>query len=727
MAKPRRNETPAEPRSGFGCFVPFILLMLVVAGAYGAVMGAAIHVFNDAEGKIEALAEFRPNVGSKAVARDGTLLAEFAIEERQVVPLHHIPLHVQKAFIATEDHVFYDHLGVPFHAYPKILYRYLRGGELRGGSGITQQVVRNVDPLDIGFERSVRRKLREAIVALQVERRFTKDEILEIYLNQIFLGISAYGVEAAARQYFGKPAQALTLSEAALLAGLTRSPNANEPINNPRNALTRRDIVLNQMVERDFISQAEADRARAERVIEAVARRDARAAELAPARLRQNWRAPYYVAAVRSELLNRFTNTALVPPSAAGGSEADQRDALFTEGFEVVTALDPRLQAAAEDTLFAALDAFDARKRADLERAGRADEFVPVSGALVCIDNRPGQEGLVRALVGGRDFLRDEYSTATQARRQPGSSVKPFVWAAAIGSGLSPSTIVVDSPLQRVGGGGSIWAPQNFDGKFHGPVPIRYALEKSFNIVAIKLAERVGMPLVRSYMQSCGIRSPIDDVVGLTIALGTPEITVLEQAVAYSTFANLGVHYDPVLIAQINDRDGVPRFDYRTQRRHKQAIDPKVAYVVTHMLEGVCTPEAGYYPTGHRTSRLDRPRAGKTGTTNNSRNVWFCGYTPQFTAVVWVGYRDNRPLGHGTEYTGGRLACPIWTDFMIAAHEGLPAEEFEVPEGIEFHNIDRFTGVAGGNYREAYIAGTRPPQPAPSDPDRDAGLLLGEL
>lgn len=671
--------------------------MLVLGSLWGAAMGVFVWVLEDAKTTITALEGFRPKVGSKVYSWDGEPLGEFSIEKRQLVALNEIPLHVQKAFVATEDDRFFDHKGVRPDAIVSAVVYAVQTGNTRGGSTITQQVVRNVEPLAVGLERSIQRKIREAIVALQVERQFTKDEILELYLNQIFLGISAYGVEAAARQYFGKTCRDLTLGEAAMLAGLARAPNRNQPFHSLSNAAARRNIVLGQMLEKGFISREEYEAAAAEDLAEQIITPE-RQAELRRAGkgiwAENKFNAPYFVEEVRRFARARY----------------DTQE-VFEEGLEIRTTLDMRLQRAAEEALLPALEEFDARKLASLQRQGRESEFAPVSGALVCIDNRPPYQGFIRAMVGGRDFDKEKYNTVTQARRQPGSSVKPFVWAAAIASGYTPSTIMVDEPFVRLDGAGKPWRPQNFSGTFLGPIPLRQALEQSVNIISVKLVEQLGMPLVRSYLQRCGVNTPIDDVVGLTIGLGTFSVTVLEQAVAYSCFANGGVRYDPVMVTEIRNRDGITLYDYSGYVRREQALDPKVAYVITHLLQGACTPDhrRHYYPTGHRTAALGRPRAGKTGTTNSSRDVWFCGFTPNFTTVVWIGYRDNRPLGQGREYTGGALASPVWTRFMAVAEEGLPVRDFDVPYGITFYNIDRLTGVQGGDYQEAYITGFPPP------------------
>ncbi len=695
MAEQTQEAKPV--RRNRGCGMVFFSIMLVVGTAWGACLGFFVSVLDDAKATISTLEDFRPKIGSKVYTSDGELLGEFTIEQRQTIPLAEIPLHVQMAFVATEDDKFYEHRGVRPDAIINAALYIWRTGRTRGGSTVTQQVVRNVETLNVGLERTLLRKLREAIVALQVEQKFTKDEILELYLNQIFLGISAHGVEAAAHQYFAKDCQDLTLGEAATLAGLTRAPNPNNPIHHFDNALTRRGIVLDQMLENGFIDEQAHAAGMAEDLDASLVTPEERA-ELR-AKGHEVWtpnrfKAPYFVEEIRKFILAKYDT-----------------EQVFEDGLAIHTTLDMRLQRLAEKALLGALEAFDEKKVASLVRQGKEDEFAPVSGALVCIDNRAPYQGYVRAMVGGRDFQKEKYNTVTQALRQPGSSVKPFVWAAAIASGRTPSTVIDDAPFERLAGNGKIWRPKNFDGKFGGPMPIRRALEKSVNIVSVKLVEQLGPSLVRSYLKSCGHTEHIDSSGGLTIALGTPSLKVIDHCVAYSCFAHNGLRYDPLMVTEIMNRDGIKRFDGTRFRSPEQAMDEKVAFVVNHMLRGVCTPDfgAGFYPTGWRTHVLERPCGGKTGTTNSSRDVWFCGFTADFTCIVWIGYRDNRPLGKGKDYTGGRLACPVWVEFMQGAEEGLPVRDFEEPHGIDFYLIDRFSGVAGGKYEEAYVQGTAPP------------------
>lgn len=680
-----------------GCAGLFFFLMLVMGSLWGAGLGVFVWVLEDAKTTIQALEEFRPNIGSRVYSSDGELLGQFTIEERQLVPLNEMPLHLVKAFLATEDHPFYEHKGVRPDAILNAAFQGLKSGHFRGASTITQQVVRNIKDLSVGTEYSLKRKIREAITALQVEREFTKDEILELYLNQIFLGISAYGVEAASRQYFSKSCRELTIGESAMLAGLTRAPNIQEPIHNIENAHARRDIVLAQMLENEFITEGEYQAALQEDLDASVITpeerlelEDERKGAWTPAK----FKAPYFVEEVRKSIYEKY-----------------DKEEVLEQGMEIHTTVDMHMQRAAESALLTALQDFDDRKLKWLTKMGRENEFVPVSGALVCLDNREGYQGWVRAMVGGRDFDTIKFNSATQAERLIGSSIKPFVWAAAVAEGMTPSTVIVDEPFQRQDALGRVWRPKNFDGKFHGPMPIRHALERSINIVSIKLVERMGVPVVRSYLQSCGIET---DVQGLTIALGTPQVTPLELCAAYSTFANGGKLYRPVMITEIKDRDGNTR-DRQEAAAPEIAMRADVAYVVNHMLQGVATPATGgWQPTAWRTHVINRPRGGKTGTTNDSRDAWFSGFTRDFTCVVWLGYADNRPLGQGRDseghtFTGGHQAAPVWIDFMKVAEEGLPVRDFEVPDNIEFYSINRLTGVLGGNYKEAYLKDGPPP------------------
>ncbi|MBI5095720.1 MAG: PBP1A family penicillin-binding protein [Candidatus Hydrogenedentes bacterium] len=705
---PTPDSDTAKPRRPRGCGGIFLFFMVFIGALWGMSLGGFVALLDRTQTTIEGLDEWRPKVGSKVYSDDGEVLAEFTTSNRQLVPLSEIPLNLQKAFLAREDQTFYEHKGVRPDAILSAMWYIARTGKVRGASTITMQLVRNVDvPGFPDKTQTMKRKVLEALVALQVEREFTKDEILELYLNQIFLGVSANGVEAASQQYFGKSCRDLTLSECALLAGITKSPNSFEPFSNPEGARQQRDTVLDSMLEYGFITQADHDTAVAVPMDKLVLSKEERKAQAK--KTGRHWvpgttLAPYFVEEVRQQILNKRS-----------------KDEVFEGGLAIYTTLDMRLQRAAEDALLTALDEFDAKKLESLKKQGHESEFVPVTGALICLDNRPGMEGYVRAMVGGRDFTKQKFNNVTQAKRQPGSSIKPFVWATAIDNGMTASDIIVDEPFEQVVGT-SVYRPQNFDGKFSGPVTLRTALERSINIVSIKLVRKFTLPLVRSYVQRCGITSDIGDDVGLTIALGSPVVTPLDHCIAYSTFAKGGTLVRQSMVREIRERDGFVVYTNQIQKK-PDVLKPELAYVMTYLMQGVAT-----YGTGAYSAKLGRPRAGKTGTSNDAKDVWFCGFTPDYTCVVWIGYKDNRSLGRGADYTGGRMACPVWTAFMTQAEEGLPVRDFVAPEKVKFYNVDKSSGVAGGKFSEAFIAGTAPPevQHIPEYEERESLEMLDE-
>jgi penicillin-binding protein 1A len=698
----------AKPR---GCGFLFFGGMILMGAIWGAFLGAFVYILEDSEDIVASVEEFRPKIGSRLVASDRSEMGEFTLETRTLVPLNQIPLKLQKAFIATEDDTFYTHKGVRPLALTKAVLDALRTNHLRGASTITQQIVRNIDKTGITKEQTVQRKLQEMLAALQLERKYTKDEILEMYLNQIFLGVSAHGVESASRQYFLKSVSDLTLGESAMLAGLTRAPNKNQPFRHAENARIRRDIVLKQMLNNGFITVDEYNAALVEDLNQSVITPDER--ELYLNEEERNWRPNRFKAPYFAEEVRKF----ITRPPAPYELDVTGAD-LFEDGLEITTTLDPVLQELAEDILFARLDLFDKEKMEDLKAIGKEHEFKPVSGALVCLDNRIGPDydyrGFVRAMVGGRNYAQTKFNMATQAKRQPGSSVKPFVWLAALDNGMTPSDYIVDRPAKYYDVVGTLWEPKNFGDEYAGPIPIRVGLELSKNIVSIKLADRFKTPLIRSYLRSAGFRLPMTE--GLSLALGTSETTVIDQAECYSTLVNGGIHIEPTMITQIRDRDGIIRYDHKQFRNPERVFPADVSYQVVHLMQGVCEPTGRYNPSGRRTDRLARPRGGKTGTTNDSTDLWFCGFTAQYTCIIWIGYEQPASLGEGVRFTGGALASPVWTDFMIGAHEGLPVKDFKVPAGVEFYNIDRQTGLTVGKYNkypEAYIRGTKPPDRAP--------------
>ncbi|NUM55131.1 MAG: PBP1A family penicillin-binding protein [Candidatus Hydrogenedentes bacterium] len=689
-----------------GCAPLFFVFITVVGACFGAGLGVFAFQMERAKAQIATLDQFRPRVGSKVYADGGaTKLGEYNVENRQLIRLSEMPLILQKAVVAGEDALFYEHKGVrPDAMFNTVLY-IAKTGRVRGGSTITMQLVRNAEEATgISKERTATRKLREMIAALQVEREFTKDEILELYLNQVFFGGSAHGVEAAARMYFFKSCKDLTLTEAATLAGILGSPNAFRPDLHPEAAQVRRNLVLDRMIEHGFITREEYDEARARPVTEDALTPAELAEKLETAKnlyVPNEFDAPYFVREMKVRAIRE-------------GLFDDET--LLESGYEINTTLDMRLQRAAEEALFAQLKKFDELKLKSLQRARREDEFVPVQGALVCIDNREGFKGYVRALVGGRDWDVEQYNMATQALRQPGSSVKPFVFATALEFGrdkfISPATIRMDEPFV-IRRGASVWAPKNFSGDYSGAVTLRYALERSINVVSVKLVQEFGVENVKATIEKCFPEVSVRNDVGLTIGLGTNEVTVLDQCSAYQAIACGGMYTKPIFIESIKDRDGIER--YRCEPEHTRVMSEDVSYVLRHMLVGVAE-----YGTGARTRELGRPRAGKTGTTNDARDVWFCGFTPEYTCIVWIGYKDNRSLGRGADFTGGRQAVPVWTNFMKAALDGEPVQDFVVPEGkVEWHNVSRQkSGGSQGGFKEAFVKGTyREYEPTPESTD----------
>lgn len=694
-----------------GCGFLFFLIMVVVGACFGAGLGLFAYQMEKAKAQIAALDQFRPRIGSKVYADEGSvLLGEYNVENRQLVRLTEIPLIVQKAVVAGEDALFYQHKGVRPDAMFNTVRYIAQTGRIRGGSTITMQLVRNAEEVTgVSKEQTPARKAREMVAALQVEREFTKDEILELYLNQVFFGGSAHGIEAAAQQYFAKSCKEIDLKEAATLAGILPSPNAFRPDLHPEAAQVRRNLVLDRMLEHGFITQPEYDEARATPVRSYVLTPQQRAEEIekADSKVRQpnEFLAPYFVREMKVRALR---------------SKAFEDETLLESGDEIITTLDMRLQKAAEKALFEQLAKFDEIKLKQLQRAGREEEFVPVQGALVCMDNRDEYKGYVRALVGGRDWDVEQYNMATQALRQPGSSVKPFVFATALEYGrdkfISPATIRVDEPFVHVVGT-TRWAPQNFSGSFSGPVTLRYALEKSINVVTVKLVKEFGFQNVKSTIEKCFPGVTVRNDTGLTVGLGTHEVTVLDQCAAYAAIACGGEYSPPIFIESIKNRDGIERYHCEIERQ--QVLSKDVAYVIRYMLQGVAQ-----YGTGAASAKLGRPRGGKTGTTNSARDLWYCGFTPEYTCIVWLGYKDNRSLGSGQNYTGGRQAVPVWTNFMIEALEGEPIQDFKVDEGvIEWHNVSRQSskGQQGG-FKEMFLKGTyREYEPTPESETPDIG------
>ena len=659
----------------------------VAAFGLGLAWGSWRHLCDECP-SIAQIYAFEPKEATRVYAGDGSLLAELAIERRIPVALETLPRHVWLAFVAVEDRRFWHHEGIdPWRTFRATVDFALHGYGRAGGSTITQQLAGNmfagtVDRREI----SVNRKLREMKVALSLERAYTKEEILEAYLNQInFDGV--YGVQSAAQHYFGKDAPQLTLPEAALLAALPRAPARYSPIRHPERALARRNLILDLMAEQEMVTEREAELAKAFPIL---LREGARRSEATA----------YFVEWIRRILIERY------------GME------MYEAGFKVYTALDPGLQAAADSALHAQLDwverqyGFSAptyRETRDWPEDSLSGPEMPyVQGSFIALDVKTGN---VLAMVGGRDFRDSEFDRVTQALRQPGSVFKPFVYAAAIESGIPPSEVIYDTPVQVPLVTGEIYSPKNFTDSFIGPITLREALYRSINVVAVKLGLRIGLETVGQTARRLGIRTDVPRVP--SVSIGAASVIPLQVAEAYSTFANLGERVSARPILRIEDSAGQTIWESRMER--ERVLDEASAFVVTAMLRDVVDAPHG---TGTAVRRLGlRPEiaaAGKTGTTNGATNTWFVGFTPDVVALTWIGF--DRPDRIHIGATGGRDAAPVTGEALIAYYRDRPdPEPWPEPPGLVQRRVDPATGLLATEwcpvdqtYTEIYIAGTEP-------------------
>jgi len=699
---------------------------------------------------IDAALQYQPPVTTQILADDGTVIGEFYSQKRYLVPFESIPPHVRQAFIAAEDDAFYRHKGIDATGILRAFVNNLiAGGKVQGGSTITQQVVKSVL---LTPQKSYERKVKEMILSIRLEQELPKDQILGLYLNHIYLGSGAYGVAAAAREYFGKDVTELNLAEAAMLAGLPQAPSRYSPYTHWPEAKARQRYVLGRMYEIGAIDRETRDAALNEPISLASRKGSFQAA-------------PYFVEHIRRTLEERYGRTVL-----------------YELGLRVHTTVDLRLQALAEQTLrsgidelavrlggfrsgfrtmepeereaylrlqmqaFKGMDApepsfsyealvtavrggsarvqlgpfsgdlvfppgIDGKKPAlqlhDLIRVRVADEDGPlrfeydpsptIEGALVAMDQHTGA---VKAMVGGYDFERSHFNRVTQAKRQPGSSFKPLVYAAALDRNFTPASVIVDEPIS-FNDNGHIWAPQNYEKKFFGPTTLREALTHSRNVVTVKLADRMGIKYLINYLPRFGLSEQLPR--NLSIALGTTEVTPLELADAYCAFANNGMRAAPLFITEITDQQG--QILEHNEPALAPAIPPPTAFQITTILEDVV--KRG---TGTRADGLPQPTAGKTGTTNDFGDTWFVGFTPQLLAAVWIGFDNKRPIGN--KETGGKVAAPIWKAFMEQALDGEPPGEFPIPEGLKCVNVDPATGgragPGSGSRLECFRPGTEP-------------------
>ena len=615
-------------------FVVFFLILLTTVG--GTVTYYAMTM--DLPG-IDALKDYRPSIASRVLAENDELIDEFFLEDRKMIKITDVPKIAQVAFVAAEDSRFYKHQGFDLQSIFRAMFKNVEAGKIvQGGSTITQQVAKL---MYLTPERKFIRKFKEAILSYRIDKYLTKDEILSLYLNQIYLGHGTYGIESASIGYFGKSAKDLTLPEAALLAGLPKAPTTYSPFLYFDRAKQRQVYVLTRMKEDGFITKGQMDKAVA-----------------APLKLRpmkpKDKVAAYFVEHVRRYVQEKYG-----------------ADVLYKEGLTIYTTLNLSAQKAARDALIRGLT--------EMEERGK-DEKGLVQGALYCMDVKTGA---IRALVGGRDFSKSEFNRAIQSRRQPGSAFKPLIYTAAFDKGLNPSTRFVDSPIvfEDPSQEDGLWKPKNFDEKFLGPITMRTALVQSRNVVTVKILQDIGIDYATSYAANMGIESPLSR--NLSLALGSSGVTLQELVRAYGVLANSGKKVTPYFIRKIVDRTG--NVFEENKLLSEQVIDPRIAFMTSYVMQDVV--ESG---TGRRVKSIGRPVAGKTGTTNDIRDAWFVGFTPSLITGVWIGFDQEKTLGK--QEVGGRAAAPVWLYFMEKALQGTPVETFPVPEGIVFVKVDHKTG-----------------------------------
>jgi len=592
--------------------------MLSSSVVAGGLVGLAVSFRNLPD--VRVLRNYIPAETSYVYDINGTLLDSIHDEfNREVVTLNEVSPDLKRAVLAIEDSHFYSHHGInPTSIGRALLSNLEEGRTVEGGSTLTMQLVKN---LFLTPERAISRKVAEAVLALRLEQIFTKDQILEMYLNQVYWGHNNYGVETSARSLFNKSASELNLAESAMMAGLIQAPEEYSPFVDYRIAKQRQAVVLERM-----------------RVLNWITAEEAAAARQQPIRLGsiQSFdvsRSPYLTDAVVQELTERFG-----------------REAVLKGGMRVQTTFDLELQQIAEETV---RDGFQTIRR----RGMNADQM-----ALVAVDPRTH---FVKAMVGGVDYQTSQYNRAIQALRQPGSAYKPFVYYAAFASGkYTPESTVQDTPVTYPDGYES-YSPQNYDGSFGGAMSIRSALERSRNVPAVKLGQEVGINRIIEISRILGITSPIEPVTSLP--LGSVDLTPLEMAAAYATFASGGWQSETTFIVQVTDSTGQVLLD--NTPRPQLVLDPWAAASLNDVMKGVISRGTG---TG---AQIGRPAAGKTGTTSSERDIWFVGYVPQMSVAVWVGNDDYSPVGRGA--TGGGFVAPIWKDFMLRALEGVPAEDFQ--------------------------------------------------
>jgi penicillin-binding protein 1A len=582
----------------------FFAIMLFIGGAGGYVYS----IFSDLP-DISKLEGFTPIESSIVYSSDGKVLSEYYVERRTFIPYYKIPLKIKQAFVAIEDRRFYDHHGIDFFGILRAFYRDIRAqGMVQGGSTITQQLAKIVF---LKPEKSIKRKIKEAIISTQLEKRYTKDEILGMYLNQIYFGTRAYGIDAAANTYFGKPVDQLTTGEIAMMAGLQKAPSQYSPFKKPDKALDRREVVLKKMLESDYITKADYEKAQQE--------------PLPVKPFFRKFEAPYFVESLRQQLEEQYPD-------------------IYKGGYRIHSTIDFAMQKKAEEAVVNGVEMINKRVKPG------------VQAALVAIDMRNGH---IKALVGGTDFWETQFNRATMAVRQPGSAFKPFVYATALEKGMSEESHVVDGPISFPGGkAGKLWSPKNYDGHYHGSVTLKTALALSLNTATVRLANQVGIKEVIDTAIRCGIRS--DMAPYLSTSLGAADVTPLELTAAYMAFAT-GKKIEPIYYDRITGRDGFVIEELESPA--EDVFSDKTVAQMKSLLRAVV--ERG---TAASARQIKRMVYGKTGTTNDFSDAWFIGFDDSIAVGVWVGRDNHVPIGR--KEAGARVALPIWIEFMkkIDAH-----------------------------------------------------------
>ncbi|MBM2768014.1 penicillin-binding protein 1A [Burkholderia anthina] len=707
---------------------------LVVAG--GLVLGYALVVAWPNMPSLDALTDYRPKVPLRIYTSDHVLIGEFGEERRDIVHFKDVPDSLKKAILAIEDARFYDHGGVDLTGIVRAGVVALTNGHAsQGASTITMQVARN---FFLSSEKTYTRKIYEMLLAYRIERALTKDQILEVYMNQIYLGQRAYGFASAARVYFGKDLKDITLAEAAMLAGLPKAPSAYNPVVNPKRAKVRQEYILQRMLELNFITREQYDEAVAQPlVVKGAGREFSVHAEYVAEMVRQMMYAQY-----REETYTRGFNVVTTIDSADQQvaytalrkgimdyerrhgyrgpegfiqlpADADDREQAIDDALlehpdngeliaAVVTAATPRQITVAfidgssatveGDNLRFASSALSANAQPNrrirpgaIVRVVKNDagkwsitQLPQVEGAFISI---VPQDGAIRSLVGGFDYNKNKFNHVTQAWRQPGSSFKPFIYSASLDKGLGPATIINDGPLyfSAAETGGQPWEPKNYGGGFEGPMSMRTALQRSRNLVSIRILNHIGTKYAQQYITRFGFDADRHPAY-LPMALGAGQVTPLQMAGAYSVFANGGYRVNPYLIAEVTDPNGaivVRAQPLVAEENAPRAIDARNAYVMNSLLQSVA--QRG---TGARTNVLKRgDLAGKTGTTNDSHDAWFAGYQHTLAAIAWIGYDNPRSLGD--RETGGGLSLPVWIDYMGAALKGVPEFKPTMPDDVQ--------------------------------------------